>query len=241
MISAKLAYRISLGGAVVVLLLMIASLFQAGPGACGGLARTYNPVTAEELARSSADLHAIFGAGPGTCRTALQHQLDVVTWIDSFAFIPAYGVFLMFFFLAMVPRDERSAFVGFVLSAVAVVGDYIENVCLFQITAAPDAAGFSLALLPWATGLKWLALGLAGAVGGTILIRGGRVNYPAAALCALGLLGTVLGITNPHLFGPTISDAVTLSWIVFLVVVTRGALFGDASAVAQLEVEDGAA
>ncbi|HJW42294.1 MAG TPA: hypothetical protein VJ476_13850 [Rhizomicrobium sp.] len=241
MISAKLAYRISLGGAVVVLLLTIASLFQAGAGACGGLARTYNPVIAEELARSSADLHAIFGAGPSMCRTALQHQLDVVTWVDSLAFIPAYGVFLMFFFLAMVPRDERAAFIGFVLSAVAVVGDYIENVCLFQITAAPDAAGFSLALLPWATGLKWLALGLAGAVGGTILIRGGRMNYPAAALCALGLLGTVLGIANPHLFGPYISDAVTCSWIVFLVVVVRGAPFGDASAVAQLEVEDGAA
>lgn len=232
MISAKLAYRISLGGAVIVLLVVLASLFQPAPAACGGLAKNYSAVIAEELARSAADLQAIFGAAPSACRTVLAHQLDTVTWIDSFVFIPAYGVFLLFFFLAVVPRDERSAFIGFVLSALAVIADYVENVCLFQITAAPDADGFALASLPWATGLKWIALGLAGAVAGTILIRSGRMNYPAAAACGLGFLGTVLGIANPHLFGPTISDAVTLSWIVFLIVDIRGALFGDTSQLA---------
>jgi hypothetical protein len=239
MISAKLAYRISLGGAAVVLLAVLASLFQAAPVACGELARNYSVVIAEELARSAADLQAIFGVGSSVCRSTLGHQLDSITWIDSLVFIPAYGIFLMFYFLAMVPREEHAAFAGFVLSALAVIADYVENVCLFQVTAAPDAIGFALIVLPWATGLKWLALGLAGAVGGTILIRSGRVNYPAAAACGLGFLGTVLGIANPHLFGPYISDAVTLSWIVFLVVAIRGAL--DASAMAQLEVEDRAA
>jgi len=106
------------------------------------------------------------------------------------------------------------------------------------VSAVPDVTSVALMALPWATGLKWLALGLAGAVGGTILIRSGRMNYPAAALCALGLIGTVLAIANPHLFGAYASDAVTLSWLVFLVVDIRGALFETGSAVAQLEVED---
>ncbi|MEI9990093.1 MAG: hypothetical protein WDM86_08650 [Rhizomicrobium sp.] len=238
MISAKLAYRISLGGAAVILLLVLAGLFQPAPAACGDLARNYPAVIAEELARSVGDLQAIFGDAPSACRTALAAKLNLVTLIDSLVFIPAYGAFLLFFFLAMVPRDEHAAFLGFVLSAAAVVADYLENVCLFQITAAPDALGLWLLVLPWATGVKWLGLGLAGAVAGMILIKSGRVNYPAAAACGLAFLGTVVGIANPHLFGPYISNAVTLSWIVFLIVDIRGAFF--ASTVPQFEVEDGA-
>jgi hypothetical protein len=238
-ISQKTAFRVSVGGGIIVLLLALAALVQPGMVACGGLAKGYAPVIAEELARTLADLQAIFGSGPSACRTALQGQLNIVTWIDCLAFVPAYGVFLLFFFLGLVPRDDRSSFIGFVLSALAVIGDYVENVCLFQITAAPDAAGFSLAVLPWATGLKWLALGLAAAVGGTILIQSGRMNYPAALACFFAALGTALGIANPHLFGAYISNAVTLSWLVFLIVAIRGAFFAG-SAVAQLEVENGA-
>ena len=229
------AHRISLGGAAVVLLLTLWSLFQAAPTVCGGLAPSYSPVIAEELARSVADLQAIFGNAPSACRTAMAAHLNLITWIDCLVFVPAYGVFLLFFFFAMAPRDDRSAFIGFVLSAVAVVADYVENVCLFQITASPDVAGFALAILPWATGIKWLALGLAGAVGGTILIQSGRMNYPAAALCGLTFLGSVLAIANPHLFGTFVSDAVALSWVVFLIVDIRQSL---GSAVAELQVED---
>ena len=240
MISAKLAYRISLGGALVVLLLTLYSLFQPPLVACGDLAKGYAPVIAQELARSVGDLQAIFGAAPSVCRATLAAKLDFITWADCLIFIPAYGVFLLFYFFAMAPRDDRSALIGFILAGIAVVADYLENVCLFQLTAVPDVAGFALAVLPWATGIKWLALGFAGAVGGTILIQSGRLNYPAAAACALGFLGTILGIANPHLFGAYISNAVTLSWLVFLIVDIRNAFFGDGSAMAQLEVEDGA-
>ncbi len=66
------------------------------------------------------------------------------------------------------------------------------------------------------------------------------MNYPAAVACGLAFLGTAVGIANPLLFGPYISNAVTLSWIVFLIVDIRGAFFAEASAMPQLEVEDGA-
>ena len=237
--SQTLAFRISLGGAVVILLLTLYSLFQPALVPCGALAKGYAPVIAQELARSLSDLQAIFGSAPGACRTALAAQLNVVTWADSLVFIPAYGVFLLFFFLAMVPRDDRSALIGFILSGLAIVADYIENACLFQLTAAPDTPGFSLWVLPFATGVKWLALGLAAAIGGTILIETGRENYPAVVACGFAFLGTVLAIVNPHLFGPYVSNAVALSWLVFLVVDIRGVLRGG-SAVTQLEVEDGA-
>ncbi|HEY0106329.1 MAG TPA: hypothetical protein VGB91_09615 [Rhizomicrobium sp.] len=225
MISAKLAFRISLGGAAVIVLLSLLGAFQPAPAPCGALAKGYAPVIAEELARSVADLHAIFGDAPSACRTAIANKLDFVTLIDSLVFIPAYGAFLLFYFLGMVPRNEQAAFVGFVLCAIALIADYAENAGLFQVAALPDVDGVWLALLPWATGVKWIALGLAGAVGGMILIQAGRMNYPAAALCGLSFLGTVLGIANPHLFGSNISNAVVLSWIVFLVVDIRGAFF----------------
>lgn len=235
--SQSLAFRISLGGALVILALTLYSAFAPAPVPCG--VPGYNPVIAEELARSAADLAAIFGSGPSTCRTAIAAQLNLVTWIDCLVYVPAYGAFLLFFFLAMVPRDDRAAFVGFVASALAVIGDYVENICLFQVTASPDATGFAFALLPWATGLKWLALGAAAAVGGMILLEKGRDNYPAALACAFALLGTVLAMINPHLFGPYVSAAVGLAWLVFLVVDVRGVL-GRASAVPQLEEENGA-
>jgi hypothetical protein len=233
---ATTAYRISLGGAIVVLLLALFG-FQPAPPVCGNLATDYAPVIAEELVRSVADLQAIFGGGPSACRAAIADHLNLITWIDSLAFIPAYGVFLLFFFIALAPRDRPWARAGFILSAVAVVADYAENLCLFQVTAAPDVAGLALAVLPWATGVKWLTLGIAGAVGGRVLMRAGWLNYPAAALCAIGLVGTVLAIANPHLFGKFASNAVTLSWIVFLIVDIRGALWRG-SAVAELQVED---
>ena len=237
MISAQNAFRVSFGAAVVVVLVSIYfATMSLVP--CGGLAHGYAPVVAEELARSVADLHAIFGDAPSACRGAIAAKLNLVTWIDSLAYIPAYGAFLLFFFLGLVPRDEQSAFIGFVFGAVAVVADYAENICLFQVTAAPDVVGIALALLPWATGIKWIALGLCGMMGGAILIEKGGENYPAAAACGLALMGSVLGVVNPHLFAAYLPNAIALSWLVFLVVAVRGAFF---SAVAQLEIEDGAA
>jgi len=238
-ISAQTAFRISFGAAVVALLATVYFAFLPVVP-CGDLVKNYAPVVAEELARTTADLHAIFG-DPGTCRSVLAAKLNLITWVDSLLFIPAYGAFLLFFFLGMVPRDEQSSFIGFVFAAVAVFADYAENICLFQVTGAPDVAGVALAVLPWATGIKWIGLGLAGMMGGAVLLERGGENYPAAAACGLALLGSVLGIVNPHLFAPYLMSAIALSWLAFLVVAVRGAFFGGASAVPQLEVQDDAA
>ena len=237
MISARLAYRVSL--AAGLLALVVVFVFRAMPiHACGTVPSSATVISAE-LARTQEDLDAIFGKAPGqACTPQRAHDLTLQTMIDTVAFIPTYGVFLLFFFLAMVPRDERAAFAGFALTVVAVLADYVENLCLFHIANHPYAAGWALALIPWATGIKWLLLGLAGAFGGMILIKSGRVNYLAAVACFLGLLGPVLAIANPHLF-KSFAALTALSLIAFLVVVARNA-FAAPSAVAQLEVEDGA-
>ena len=85
MISAKLAFRISLGGAVVIILLSLLSAFQPPAEACGPLAKGYNPVIAEELARTEADLQPKADHGEQSYRGSdrLQGKVAIITGADS--------------------------------------------------------------------------------------------------------------------------------------------------------------
>lgn len=218
----QLASRISVAAfAVVVLYSLLGAIFPAKP--CDAR-RSFEPgIVALELARSQDDLTAIFhGADCKTDPVAPLRAFGV--WGDTLVFIQAYALFLIFFFAAVAPRDLTAARLGALLAAAAAIADHGENIALAHILDAPDAAGAWLSALEGLTVVKWLALGVAGAVGGTILLRSGRVNYPAAAACALGLIGVVLAMAAPHLFGPYLLGAVALSWLSFLPVVVRGAL-----------------
>ncbi len=148
-----------------VLLLVLASLFQPAPAACGDLAKNYPAVIAEELARSVADLQAIFGAAPSACRTALAAKLNLVTLIDSLVFHSGLCAFLLFFFLAMVPARRARGLPR--LRAVGGRGGRgLSGECLlFQVTAAPDT------LTSW---LVVPALGDGGEVDRARPRRGGR-------------------------------------------------------------------
>jgi hypothetical protein len=226
MISATLAHRIALAAGLLGIVIVV--VFGLVPIRECGTVPSKNAVIAEELARTQADVDAIFGSAPGTdCTAQRAHDLTVQTIIDCVAFVPAYGALMLFFFLAMVPRDEYAAFAGFVLSAVAMVADYAENACLFLINDHPFTPGWALAMIPLATGVKWLSLGFASAVGGLILLKAGRANYLAAFLCALGLLGPVLAIANPHVFQP-MAGLTALPLLTFLVVAGRNALAAPA-------------
>jgi len=170
------------------------------------------------MARSVADLHAIFGELPNHCRAVMAAQLDKVDWADSFFFIPVYTAFIVFFFLGARARDARLGWIGVVLALVALGGDYTENSQLFQLSADPDHASVALALLPVATAVKWIALGLAGAVAGLIFLRAGGLYYVLAAACFIGLMVTVAAIANPAMLGAQLSNAISLSWVSFLIV-----------------------
>src|SRR5690348_3490599 len=105
----RLAHRISLVFGLVVLALAIVSSLQAAPPVCGNLKPGYAPIIAFELARSVSDLHAIFGSSPGACRSAIVARMDAINELDSFLFIPCYGLFLVFFFLGRTPKGRSLA------------------------------------------------------------------------------------------------------------------------------------
>ena len=93
-----------------------------------------------------------------------------------------------------------------------------------NLTPQLDPSSIWFTLLPWATGIKWLGLGVAGAIAAAIYVQssGARLwNYLAALLCAAAFLSTAAAIAAPAMFGPVVSLGVGLSWLVYLI--TAGA------------------
>jgi hypothetical protein len=131
---------------------------------------------------------------------------------------------MAFFFLGMRERHASLAALGFRVTVVAALGDYAENACLMNLTPQLDTASPWFALLPCATGIKWLALGAAAAVAATVYVKsaGARLwNLLAALLCAAAFLSTVAAIAMPSMFGPLVGLGIASSWIAYLI--TAGA------------------
>jgi len=219
--SSKIAYAISILFALGIV--AVVAIFNATPlHACGALPAKYSPVLAFELARSLADVHAIFGGGPSPCRDAALAAFTKINFTDNFYFIPVYTLFGVFFFLGVRRREPLLAYVGIALAVIAALADWVENHNLALIAAAPDVPSQALPALHYATSVKWMALGIEGFVGGLILGQsGGWLNNIAFALCALGLILTGLGLVYSPSFGPYISNAILISWLIFLIVDVR--------------------
>ena len=219
----RAAFRVSFAAGLLVLAVTLFASTQEPARPCGNLAQGYAPIIAFELARSTADMEAIFGTQE-PCRTEMIERMDAVNVVDVLVYIPVYGVFMAFFFLGMRERHASLGTLGFRVALLAVIGDYAENACLMNLTPQLDTASPWFALLPWTTGIKWLALGLAGAVAATIYVKSARSrlwSLLAALMCAAAFLSTVAAIAVPSMFGPLIGLGVVLSWITYLI--TAGA------------------
>ena len=60
-------------------------------------------------------------------------RMDAINLVDVLVYIPAYGVFMAFFFLGMRERHASLATLGFRVTIIAVLGDYAENACLMNL------------------------------------------------------------------------------------------------------------
>jgi hypothetical protein len=222
----RLAFRISLVAGLAILALTVMSALQGPVRPCGDLRAGYAPIVAFELARDEADLTALFGRPGDPCRAQVIEHMDAINWIDVLVFIPLYGVFMAFFFVGMHPSALRLARLGVQITILACLGDYAENTCLMQLTPALDAGSTWLALLPWATGVKWLGLGLAAGVAALIFARTRTQAWwhaLAALACVVALAVTIAALAAPRTFGPILSPAIGLSWLAYLVTATVGA------------------
>lgn len=214
----RAALRISLAAGLLVLAVTLLSLMNEPPQPCGDLPKNYAPIIAFELARSPADLEAIFGTTE-PCRSTMVDRMDAVNLMDVLVYIPAYGVFMAFFFLGLRGRDAGLGTLGFRISIIAVLGDYAENACLMNLTPALDPTSMGFALLPWATAVKWLGLGAAAAIAAAIYLRATSaraLNILAGLVCGVAAVSTVAAMAMPAKFGPLVSLGIALSWLIYL-------------------------
>ena len=222
--SARTAFRLGFAAGLIVLALTVASMLQEPAQPCGGLPKNYAPIIAFELARTQADLDAIFGTQTDTCRTDMIAAMDTINWIDVIVFVPLYGAFLLFCFAGLRTRDRRLANAALTGSAIAIVFDYAENACLMNLTPALDAASPWFTALAWATGVKWLALGTGCALAAILLgWRAPRRVFPGL-LCIPGALISVAAVIDPARFGPYLGAGIGLGWISLLITAATGSL-----------------
>src|SRR5690349_11467158 len=93
----RTAWLICVGAGLVIFVLTFMSGQQAMAQPCGDLAANYAPIVAFELARSAADLQAIFGLPSAACHNETIARMDSINWLDVLVFIPVYGAFLVSF------------------------------------------------------------------------------------------------------------------------------------------------
>ena len=212
-------HRLSVAaGVIVIALVMVSSV--TSPKTCGTLESHYPPIVAFELARSDADLQAIFGDGRrrmARCRAKAIDGMDQINHVDFALFMPAYGLFLGAAFLGLRRRGRRVAAAGVPLVGLALAADAVENVCLLGLTPALDAGSTWMAVLPWATGVKWLALGGVGAVAAVALWHGRRGGRVSAAVCMVTPVATILAIADPRTFGALVTTGMAASWAILFV------------------------
>jgi hypothetical protein len=228
----RAAFRVSLAAGLLVLAMTLLSATQEPVRPCGNLPQNYAPIIAFELARSAADLDAIFGTAE-PCRSTVVERMDAINLVDVLAYIPAYGAFMACFFLGMRPHHWAWATLGFRVAILAVVGDFAENLCLMSLTPQLDPSSAWFTLLPWATGVKWLALGAAAGIAAILYLRSSASSawfWLAALVCAAAFLVTVSAIVAPARFGAFIGLAVGLSWLMYLVTGGISAFRGSALA-----------
>ena len=218
----KTAFRISLAAGLVVLALTVLSLLQTPPTPCGHLRAGYAPIIAFELARSQADFDAIFGTADDACRAAMIDRMDTTNWVDALLLVPVYSLFLIFFLVGMRTRQASLATFGIPVVLLASFGDYVENLCLMQLTANLDAQSFWASLLVWATGVKWLGLGAVSAIAASIYAQGQPRNLVAVIVCTLSAVLVVAAIVQPGKLGQLISPAVAIGWVTFLLTAAMG-------------------
>jgi hypothetical protein len=235
----RAAFRISFAAGLLVLAVTLLSATQEPLRPCGNLPQNYAPIIAFELARSADDLQAIFGkSGPllERCGARVVVRMDAINLVDVLVYIPAYGVFMAFLFLGLRSRDATLGTLGFRISVMAALGDFAENACLMNLTPALDPSSIWFALLPWATAVKWLGLGVAAAIAALIHVKStcARVwNSVAALMCAAAFFSTVLAIAAPRTFGPFVGLGVGSSWLAYLIT-AAGAAFRPLASGAEL-------
>jgi hypothetical protein len=209
-------------GAVLLVVTVALLVVLPGPGHAGATPpgmRT--PILVFELARTRAEVEALFGPPGSLFRAELVRRMDLGNAID-FLFMPLYGGLLAVVALALGALHGRRYRLAAALSVFAVTCDALENAQLFAITRALggdyDAALARLRVFTW---LKWGTLAFCMAWLGPALLRGTRLERVVGAL---GILVGTLAIgayLDRALFAEAFALSVSLAFLGLWIVALR--------------------
>jgi hypothetical protein len=190
----------------------------------GPLPPGFSALLAYQLARSPADIEAVFGPVGDPCRAAMIVAMDRANTVDLVGFIATYGAFLAFFFVALLRSGAGAAArVGLVAVAAAIAFDILETATQLYITGGLPGSAASLTLLALGSTGKFLALALVCACAGLAMIAHGRMpGRLAGAACLAGGLLVVLGLASSS-SRTLLSAGNALAWIVMLLYATASA------------------
>jgi hypothetical protein len=190
--------------------------FSKIPGlvACGTFAGSgqLGPILAFELARTPADVAALFGSD--ACRATLVDAQIKGLWLDALGFIPSYTLFLVLAAIAASRGWAKRAIVAMLL--IAGLSDEIEGLLMARIMAHLPGTPGQLDTLWWAVHVKFGLLAIATATIGLTLIRVLKL-WPML----FGLVITVGGAAAIYGFwtlpNPVMMAGFTYAWFAILV------------------------
>jgi hypothetical protein len=210
----RTAWRLS----VLAGLVAFACSFAFGkiPGliACGTFAGSgqLGPILAFELARTPADVAALFGSG--ACRTTLVDAQVKGLWLDALGFIPSYTAFLALAAIAASRGRMQRAIVAMLL--IAGLSDEIEGLVMWRIIGNLPGTDGQLGALYWAVHVKFALLAIGTTLIGLELIRTLRL-WPML----FGLVVTVGGAAAVYAFcalpNAMMMAGFTYAWFAILV------------------------
>ncbi|MCA9612934.1 MAG: hypothetical protein H6722_04970 [Sandaracinus sp.] len=212
------AYRQVIAVGLVTLAIAIGLLFVL-PTSMGVLPEgMQTPIVAFELARSPAEIEAMFGDPGSTERAAWVAAMDLGNQID-FGFLLAYGAVLFLVSRALRRESGRTTHsLGERLAFVGPLADVFENVQLLEITSSlgtdyRDTVG-RLMLYTW---IKWIAIALVMLSWAPTLLTLGRPGRIAAGTIVITALATASAVVVRGIAAEAMSLGVVLSLVCILV------------------------
>lgn len=154
----RTAWRLSVLAGLIAFICSWAFGKIPGLVACGTFdgSGQLGPILAFELARTPADIAALFG--DGACRGSLIGAQDKGLWLDALGFIPSYTLFLVL--AAIAASRGRSRLVIVAMLVIAGLSDEIEGVFMWRIMGALPGTPGQLDALWWAVHIKFALLAL---------------------------------------------------------------------------------
>lgn len=181
-----------------------------------------------ELARTQADLDAVFGPIGSDCRPKVIAALDAVNTIDVWLFIPAYTAFVAFaamFLSGGVLRPLTWAAIAFAF--VALAADYVETLNLLAYTPDLTPIPERLAESSTAAWIKFFSLALNALSLAALCFTAAHKRWILGALLCLPIIGVTLMFADlKWIQAQTL--AFLLAWLPLLVMSAKTALTGRA-------------